>query len=196
MDIDELLNQMSELSRRLASLITPGTVEEADYDRALVRVRSGDQLSDWRPWLTTRASNDKTWWAPEVGEQVVLISPSGDPAQGYVLAAVYQTSHAPPANAETVHRIEYADGTMVEYDRAAHHLRVECVGDITIETLGATTVNSAETVTVISGADVTVSASGAASVTSGANVDVTATGAATLASAVAVTVTAPIINLN
>ena len=123
---------LAELDRRTANLIRLGTIEAADYAAARVRVRSGELLTGWLPWLTTRAGPDVSWWAPEVGEQVVLLSPSGEPASGVVLGAIYQQRYPAPESRETVHTTVYQDGTTVTYDREAHHLTVACVGDVTL----------------------------------------------------------------
>jgi phage baseplate assembly protein V len=127
---------LTELDRRLANLIRVGTVDQTDYANARVRIRTGELLTGWLPWLTRRAGHDQDWWAPEVGEQVMVLSPSGDPAQGVVLGALYQARYAAPGNEPTVHRTRYADGTTIEYDRAAHRLRVQCAGDVEIVAAG------------------------------------------------------------
>lgn len=133
----ELMQALSDLIRRMENLIRPGTVDAADYAAARVRVRSGDLLTDWIPWFTQRAGNDRDWWAPEEGEQVVLLCPSGDPAQGFALPAGFQQAHPAPANSADVHRREYADGSFVEYDRAAHRLIVTVNGgDVQLNATG------------------------------------------------------------
>jgi len=120
--------EITELNRRLANMITLGTVAETDYKTAKVRVQIGELLSGWLPWLTARASNDVNWWAPEVGEQVVVIAPSGDLAQGIVLTALYKDQYPPPADHPNVHTTHYdggADrgGATIEYDREKKHLK-------------------------------------------------------------------------
>ena len=132
----ELMQALSDLSRRLENLIRPGTVDAADYDNGLVRVRSGDLLTDWIPWLTQRAGNDRDWWAPEEGEQVVLLCPSGDLAQGFALPAGYQQAHPAPANSADIHRREYADGSSEEYNRATHTKTITIVGDVILNVQG------------------------------------------------------------
>lgn len=124
---------LSELDRRLANLIRVGVVAELDESSARVRVKSGEILTAWLPWLTHRAGQDRTWWAPEPGEQVLLLAPNGDMARGFVLPSLYQDASPPPGDRKTLHRTEYADGTSVEYDREAGHLTVDCVGDVTIK---------------------------------------------------------------
>ena len=128
--------RLAELERRLGNLLRLGVVEEADYAAARVKVKSGDLVTGWIPWLTRRASNDSDWWAPEEKEQVVLLSPDGDPAQAVALPALYQSAHPAPASVETVRRVKFADGTVIEYDREASRLKADCVGDIEIIAAG------------------------------------------------------------
>lgn len=99
----------------------PGTVLEADYSKARIRVALGRNKTAWLPWLTSRAGGDRTWHAPEIGEQVLVVSPSGELAQGYVLpGGVYKTDFPANGNSETISRTTYKDGAVVEYDRTAH----------------------------------------------------------------------------
>ncbi|MES9873154.1 MAG: phage baseplate assembly protein V [Candidatus Sedimenticola sp. 6PFRAG7] len=125
--------EMAELDRRIANLIRLGTVAEADYERAVVRVRSGELLTNWLPWLTRRAGNDRTWWAPEVGEQVVVLSPSGEIGQGVVLPALYQQAHPANGNSPDVMRVDFDDGACVEYNRKTHAMRLETEGTLTLK---------------------------------------------------------------
>ena len=151
----------TELQRQLNNLIRVGVVHSADYPNAVIKVTLGEQVTGWLPWLTHRAGGDRSWWAPEVGEQVIVLSPSGDVSSAMVLPAMYQSSKAAPKNAETVHHTIYEDGTFIEYDRATHKLTVNVAGgDVLV-----TTTNN-----------VNVSADGDASIAVGGKADVTATG--------------------
>ena len=122
---------LAELERTRANLIQVGVVAEADYAKARVRVLMGGLTSAWLPWTTARAGGDRTWSAPEVGEQVLVACPDGDPASGVVLGAIYQTAHGAPASSADVHRTTYSDGAVVEYDRAAHALKATLPGGAT-----------------------------------------------------------------
>lgn len=126
----------AELERRLANIISWGTVEEADYPNARVKVRCGGVLTDWLPWMTQRAGGDRSWWAPEVGEQVVLLAPSGELAQAVVLLGVFQAAHAAPADSPDVDRRVYSDGAVIEYDRSAHVLKAEIPGNAQVKAEG------------------------------------------------------------
>ena len=117
--------RLIELARRLANVVRPGVVAEADYALARVRVQYGGPgaVTGWLPWLAGRSGGDREWWAPEIGEQVLILAPSGELSNGIVLAAIYQTSRPAPASSSDVHLVRYSDGAEIEYDRAEHRLR-------------------------------------------------------------------------
>ena len=125
--------RLVELARRLANVVRPGVVAEADYALARARVKYGEAsaagggnteaVTDWLPWLAGRAGGDIEWWAPEVGEQVLVLAPSGELATGIVLAGLYSDARPAPASSSDRHVTRYIDGAEIEYDRAAHRLR-------------------------------------------------------------------------
>lgn len=112
-----------ELQRRLANSMRVGIVTEVDYIAARARVTVGTLLTQWLPWLVQRAGGDREWAAPELGDQVIIVS-AGDLAQGIIIGSLY--SEAKPANGDraTHNRIDFADGAFVEYDRAAHRYTI------------------------------------------------------------------------
>ncbi|WP_441228014.1 phage baseplate assembly protein V [Tardiphaga sp. 20_F10_N6_6] len=116
---------MTDTDRRLANVFTIGTVASVDPSSGVATVKLGDATTDSIPWMTQRAGGDRTWWAPEVGEQVVVAAVSGDLSQGIILGSLYQDAHAEPADSLDVHRTVYNDGTTVEYDRAAHKYTID-----------------------------------------------------------------------
>ncbi|MFW5499590.1 MULTISPECIES: phage baseplate assembly protein V [unclassified Maridesulfovibrio] len=118
----DLSRAYADISRRLENTLRIGKICEADYGNARLRVKSGDVTTGWLPWITTRAGNDISWWAPELGEQVMVLSPGGDLAQGVVLPAIYQTASPACADRPTLDRHVYEDGAIIEYDKAAHRL--------------------------------------------------------------------------
>jgi phage baseplate assembly protein V len=126
----------SEHDRRLSNIAMIGTVDQLDEANARVTVNVDDLTTDWLPWLTRRAGPDADWWAPEPGEQVMVLCPYGDTSQGVVLGAIYQDAFPQPANLKTLWRKQFADGSTITYDRAAHALTVD-VGS------GSVTVNCA-----------------------------------------------------
>lgn len=133
---------VAELERRISNLLRIGTIEQIDTAAARVRVRSGDILTAWLPWLTQRAGQDLTWWAPDIGEQVLVLSPGGELAAGLVLPSLYQSANPAPGDNQDKQITQYKDGTKIEYDRAAGLLTVDAVGDITIKAAGSVTLEA------------------------------------------------------
>lgn len=125
--IEELA--LPDLERRTANQIRYGTVLAVDYAKARVRIKSGDIETTWLPWSTGRASPAKRRWdPPEVGEQVVLLAPTGDLRQAVVLPGVFQDSAAAPNASPDKDTTIYSDGTVIEYDRASHTLLADLQG--------------------------------------------------------------------
>lgn len=126
----------ADLHHRFSRLITVGTIAEADYETARVKVTVGEWITTWLPWITARASNDVDWWSMEVGEQVLVLSPCGDMAQAVVIGSVYQgqqqnvVEDIDPEQRQNIHRIQYQDGTIIEYDRLNHKLKADVKGDV------------------------------------------------------------------
>lgn len=117
------MNDFAQLNRLLENLLRLGTVAEVDHQAARVKVQSGRLLTGWLPWLTLRAGDDREWNPPTVAEQVVLLSPSGQTANGVAIVGLFSDQH--PANGDRpgLHRRTYRDGAVIEYDSIAHHLR-------------------------------------------------------------------------
>lgn len=114
---------LADLTRLLENIVRFGTVAEVQMQPPRVKVKSGNITTAWLPWLNLRAGADREWDAPTLGEQVVLLSPSGNLAQGVALPGLF--SDLIPANGDRdgLHRRTYRDGAVIEYDSIAHHLR-------------------------------------------------------------------------
>lgn len=114
-----------DVHRRMNNMIRVTKVLETNPAKGLVRVESGKLKSDWIPAVTARAGGDRSWHFFEKGEQVMIFSPTGDMRQAVCLGAVYCEQYPAPAKSDDVSRTVYKDGTVVEYDRKIHVLRVK-----------------------------------------------------------------------
>ncbi|QKL50910.1 phage baseplate assembly protein V [Ralstonia solanacearum] len=115
----------AELARLLENVIRLGTVAEIDYVATpRVRVKTGGLLTTWRPWAERRAGATRTWCPPTIGEQVLLLCPSGDPSNAIVLCGISTDDNDVPSHnpAETV--TQYPDGALVRYNHATGVLSV------------------------------------------------------------------------
>ena len=117
------MNNYADLARMIENLIRFGVIAEVQMKPPRVRVKTGELLTTWLPWIAVRAGADKDWDPPTVDEQVVLFSPSGQLANGVVLTGIFSTEN--PANGERagLQRRTFRDGAVIEYDSVAHHLR-------------------------------------------------------------------------
>lgn len=138
------MTNFADILRLLHNLIRLGTIAEVDTATARVRVQSGENLTDWRPWLSARAGTTKAWDPPTIGEQVLLLSPSGDLAQAIVLTGIYSDANPAPAASAELWRHIFPDGTQLDYDHSANCLTIEAVGDVALSATGTVTVDASK----------------------------------------------------
>jgi phage baseplate assembly protein V len=124
---------ITELARRLANLLRYGQIEQADYAQALVRVQCDGYLTGWLPWLTRRAGGDVDWWAPEVGEAVLVLAPDGDPALAVVLPAAYSDAVPPPETSPDIAAWRFGTAVSVAVDRSTGALTVIASGTVRVQ---------------------------------------------------------------
>ena len=104
-----------------------GIVQQQDAARAKVRVVFPDYdelVSWWLPVIFAKTQNDKAYWIPDVGEQVVCLMDLRDEA-GAVLGAIYSNADMPPVNSADKFHLAFKDGASIDYDRAVHVLDVK-----------------------------------------------------------------------
>ncbi|MBS4151980.1 phage baseplate assembly protein V [Stutzerimonas balearica] len=113
---------IAEITRLLENIVRFGTIEAVQMQPPRVKVKSGNIATTWLPWLNLRAGADREWDPPTIGEQVVLLSPSGNLAQGVVLTGLFSDLIPANGNREGLHRRTYRDGAVIEYDSIAKRL--------------------------------------------------------------------------
>lgn len=108
--------QLFEILRLLRNLIRIGTVAAVNLDDGVCRVDTGNNTTDWLHWLTARAGRSRSWSAPSVGEQVLVLCLGGELNTGFVLPGVFSDAHpAPSASADALHW-SFPDGAVIEYE--------------------------------------------------------------------------------
>jgi phage baseplate assembly protein V len=110
-----------DILRKLANLIRFGTVQAVTGKR--VRVKIGGLLTRPIAWVSTRAGKTKSWSPPDIGEQVVVLSPNGDTGCGVAIGGIFSDAYDVPEQAtpDTV-LMAFRDGAVLLYDQAAHRL--------------------------------------------------------------------------
>ena len=122
---------IAELTRRIDNLLRIGTVAEIKGDSC--RVKTGELLTQFRPFFTRRAGTAKTSWRPTVGEQVMLLSLSGDLTNAYILPALYSDENPEPDDNNNRERTVYPDGAVIEYDPDTSALTVKGIKTATVQ---------------------------------------------------------------
>lgn len=113
---------LADLARLIENIVRFGTVAEVQMQPPRVKVSSGNITTTWLPWLNLRAGADREWDPPTIGEQVVLLSPSGNLTQGVALTGLFSDLITANGDREGLHRRTYRDGAVIEYDSIAHRL--------------------------------------------------------------------------
>jgi phage baseplate assembly protein V len=123
-----MFGMSDDILRQLANLIRFGTVQTVAGKR--VQVQVGGLLTRPIPWVSPRAGKTKTWSPPDIGEQVMVLSPNGDLGAGVAIGGIFCDAYDIPvdANANTV-VMAFSDGAVLLYDQAAHLLKANLPAD-------------------------------------------------------------------
>jgi phage baseplate assembly protein V len=96
-------------------------------------------MSWWLPVVVAKSQNDKMYFLPDIGEQVVCLMDAFD-EDGVVLGAVYSTADTTIAGMSG-DKVNWTakDGGSVEYDRGTHTLAINLPvgGQVSINANGA-----------------------------------------------------------
>ncbi len=135
-----ILSSISELSRAIRNMIRPGIIVQVDLETCRCRVQTGKNVTDWLQWLTHRAGRSRTWWAPSVGEQVLILAVGGELDTAFVLPGIFSDDNpAPSASADAVH-LAFPDGAVIEYEPASGALKVTGIQTASISAAKSATV--------------------------------------------------------
>ena len=132
--------QITEILRLLHNLIRIGTVAEVDLDQALCRVATGDNTTGWLNWLTLRAGQSRSWWAPSEGEQVLILSLGGELDTGFVLPGIFSDDFPPPSASADGLYITFPDGATLHYEPDS--------GELLADGITTAVINASESVNV------------------------------------------------
>jgi phage baseplate assembly protein V len=118
------MNSLADLLRRLENVIRFGCIAEVDYASARCRVKSGQLLSTWLPWVTQRAGLTRNWAPPTIGEQCVLLCPGGELAHAVAVIGLYADAAPAPSTSASVTCATFPDGATFSYDHTTHQLTI------------------------------------------------------------------------
>lgn len=139
-------------------------VRQQDPASGRVRVAFPDRdnlLSYWLPIVVPKSQNDKAYWIPDIGEQVVCLMDEHD-EDGCVLGAIYSVVDTPPVSSADKWHVTFKDGAEIEYDRAQHALSITLPAGATVS-VGA----GSSTIQIDSSGDILLNAAGLVKIAGG-----------------------------
>lgn len=136
------LETISELARAVRNLIRIGVIVDVDTERARCRVQLGGNTSDWLQWLTCRAGGARTWWAPSVGEQVLLLALGGELDTAFVLPGIYSDDFSAPSASADAYHASFPDGAVIEYEPETGALAVTGIKTADVQASESITANT------------------------------------------------------
>jgi phage baseplate assembly protein V len=143
-------------NRQLESVVRFGTISAIDLTSKppMCRAKSGGLNTDWLKWITLRAGNVRVWNPPSIGEECIILSPSGDTRTGAILTGLFNSDYEAPETDENVTARHWDDGAVERYDQAAHEylLDVPAGGTITLKIGGSSLVMTDSAITLKSDA--------------------------------------------
>lgn len=107
--------EVAELQRKLAGMIQITTITSVDHANKRLRVRLGADESAELPWPAIAGRNFVAWRPLRVGQQLILLSPNGDPAQGVVIGELYSQAIDSPSTDEAVDLVQFEDGSFIKH---------------------------------------------------------------------------------
>ena len=108
----------------MRNIVRVGIVSEvipADCAARVVFEEKDNTPSPVLPVLTRGGKVNRDFWLPDIGEQVVCLFACNDKK--------FSTGNADSVDKR---RIDFADGSFVEFDRATGGLTIQCTGDIVV----------------------------------------------------------------
>lgn len=141
----------ADANRRLENIVRFGTVKTINPSKPIPRVivNLGDIETPEIRCLNIRSGDDATWDMPSINEECVVISPCGDIGPtSFVLYGFYNDDHPAPSDDLNQKIRMFADGCVIAYDIAAHHLSavLPSGGTAVLTADGGVTVNGDTTI--------------------------------------------------
>lgn len=128
---------LSEQQRRLHNIATIGTVFEVRPNDQTMRLTVGDNQTDYLPIPALAAGAVRVWRCPSVGEQFLLVSPSGDLANAIPVISLYSDNNPSPSADPNEIRVRYNDTDFLSINTQDSQLILK-INDVVLDVSEAT----------------------------------------------------------
>jgi phage baseplate assembly protein V len=131
---------------------------EASHAARVVFPDKDNLVSKPYPVMQRAAGGSQDYDMPAMGEQALVATLANGPEEGFILGTFYSASSPPPTTDINKRLTRFADGTIVEYDKATHVLTIDAAGPLTIRTVGPVDLIADGAVNLRSASSVTITA--------------------------------------
>ncbi|AXO13774.1 phage baseplate assembly protein V [Thalassospira indica] len=129
---------IAEILRILQNIIAIGTIVDVDHENARAKVSINDgKPGRWIPVPGSVGQNYRGTNHLRKGTQVLVASPSGDPANGVILQVFYSDGLPSVSSDGAVDMVQWNDGTTVTYNTSNKRLELHSSGDLVVSADGA-----------------------------------------------------------
>lgn len=115
---------LSDTQRRLHNIATIGTVFAINTSDQTMRLDVGELQTDWLPIPTISAGLVRIWRCPSIGEQFVLLSPSGDLANAIPVISLFSEQNSTPSTDEHEIFIHFNESNYLKIHTKDSHLHL------------------------------------------------------------------------
>jgi phage baseplate assembly protein V len=137
------------------NLIRYGKISSVNPSLAMARVAFADKpdgsgnpmISQLLPIIVPGSLKNKHYHIPDVNEDVLCLFLPNGLQRGFILGSFYNVNNPPPVTSGDKEHVTFSDGTVVEYDRAAHALTVNVQGTVNVTATGGVNVTGNVNVT-------------------------------------------------
>lgn len=144
-ELRDLRSRISELERRLGDSNRTGVIHAVDAANGLARVRltDGDEpfVTGWLPWVEPAAGANKTHNPPSKGQQVQLLSESGDLSDAVIQGSINSDAEARPSGAGDEHVLLSVGPASIRVTGGGSAITI-AVGGFSLQISGGGVVNS------------------------------------------------------
>lgn len=118
-------------------IVKEGIVSEVFPERHTARVTfedKADLVSAELPVITLWAMSNKAYALPDIGETVLCLFATNDgtSGEGWIIGSRFHDKSLPNAKSQDITKIDFKDGTSIEYDRKKHSMKIQCKGTLEI----------------------------------------------------------------
>ena len=114
----------ADYQRKLHNIATIGTVFAVNPSDQTMRLAVGDNETDWLPMPALAAGQVSVWRCPSVGEQFLLVSPSGELANAIPVISLYSKHMPSPSTDPNEIFVRYNDRDMLKIDTRGSKLHL------------------------------------------------------------------------